>query len=85
MVISVPNKKELIQKMNGTRMSRSSSTDSNGFPVKDSDAIKLFVGQVNFLFRKKSYFNKHFFLNFLIQNNLQMNKFFFFHSLKYYY
>lgn len=26
---------------------RPSSTDSNGFPVKDPDTIKLFVGQVN--------------------------------------
>uniref|UniRef100_A0A1I7VMN2 HrETR-1 protein n=1 Tax=Loa loa TaxID=7209 RepID=A0A1I7VMN2_LOALO len=34
-------------KMNGdSRMSRSSSTDSNGFPVKDADTIKLFVGQI---------------------------------------
>uniref|UniRef100_A0A0R3RQV1 RRM domain-containing protein n=1 Tax=Elaeophora elaphi TaxID=1147741 RepID=A0A0R3RQV1_9BILA len=34
-------------KMNGDNgMSRSSSTDSNGFPVKDADTIKLFVGQI---------------------------------------
>lgn len=34
-------------KMNGdSMMSRSSSTDSNGFPVKDADTIKLFVGQI---------------------------------------
>ncbi|CAG9536426.1 unnamed protein product [Cercopithifilaria johnstoni] len=34
-------------KMNGdNRVSRSSSTDSNGFPVKDADTIKLFVGQI---------------------------------------
>ncbi|VDD90585.1 unnamed protein product [Enterobius vermicularis] len=32
--------------MNDSALARSSSTDSNGFPVKDSDAIKLFVGQV---------------------------------------
>lgn len=37
-------------KMNGdSGMSRSSSTDSNGFPVKDADTIKLFVGQVSSL------------------------------------
>ncbi|VDK74012.1 unnamed protein product [Litomosoides sigmodontis] len=34
-------------KINGDNgMSRSSSTDSNGFPVKDADTIKLFVGQI---------------------------------------
>lgn len=37
-------------KINGdSGMSRSSSTDSNGFPVKDADTIKLFVGQVSFV------------------------------------
>lgn len=41
---------QLGNKMNGDiGVSRSSSTDSNGFPVKDADTIKLFVGQVSFL------------------------------------
>src|SRR5687768_1339404 len=40
--------------MNGNGLSlalqlRCSSTDSNGFPVKDPDTIKLFVGQVSVL------------------------------------
>ncbi|VDK46529.1 unnamed protein product [Anisakis simplex] len=36
-----------LETMNGGALSPASSTDSNGFPVKDSDAIKLFVGQVS--------------------------------------
>jgi hypothetical protein len=35
------------QLMHQAAMERPSSTDSNGFPVKDPDAIKLFVGQVS--------------------------------------
>lgn len=32
------------------QQARPSSTDSNGFPVKDPDAIKLFVGQASYFF-----------------------------------
>lgn len=44
------SKQQSGSKMNGdSGMSRSSSTDSNGFPVKDADTIKLFVGQVSLI------------------------------------
>lgn len=36
----------IMQQQAQQQQDRPSSTDSNGFPVKDNDALKLFVGQI---------------------------------------